>query len=126
MKNLKTLCATSLLALTMTAGIALPGHAEDKMKMDSKMDHKMNHKMAPKMDHKMSGGHMMSCPACKMMGNKMSAMDKKEIDHMASMMSSSEKKTYAKMSASEKALLGKAMKAGMMHGKTMGMMHHKM
>ena len=124
--NLKALCAAGLVAMTMTFGII--GHADEKMKMGGKMD-KMSGKMAPKMDkmdHKMSGGKMMSCPACKMMDNKMSDMDKKEMGHMMSMMSASEKKTYNAMSPAEKALVTKAAKAGLMHGKMMGKMGDKM
>ena len=85
---MKALCATGLLAATMTAGVMLPGQAADKM-----MDKKMDGKMAPKMEHKMDG-KMMSCPACKMMGDKMSDGDKKMMEHMMSMMSAADKKAY--------------------------------
>ena len=125
MKHLmKALCAAGLLAATLN----LPAQAEDKMSGGKMMDHKMSDskmsgdKMGGKMmDHKM-GGKMMSCPACKMMGSKMSGGDKMQMDHMMSMMSASEKKTMMRMSASEKALMMKAAKAGMMHGKMSGKM----
>ena len=110
MKRLtKALCAAGLLAATLN----LPAKAEDKMSGDKMSGGKM---MGGKMDGKMS------CAACKMMGGKMSGGDKMEMDHMMSMMSPAEKKTMMGMSAAEKALMMKAMKAGMMHGKMSGKM----
>ena len=116
MKRLtKALCAAGLLAATLN----LPAKAEDKMSGDKMSGGKMA-------GDKMSGGKMagdkMSCAACKMMGGKMSGGDKMEMDHMMSMMSPAEKKTMKGMSAAEKALMMKAMKAGMMHGKMSGKM----
>lgn len=107
----------------LLGSLVLSAQADEKM--SGKMDKMSGAKMFGKMD-KMAGGKMsgkmMSCPACKMMSGKMSGTDKMEMDHMSSMMTPAEKKTMMGMSASEKALLMKAMKAGMMHGKTMGKM----